>query len=186
MKTETTSKRPSAEFRAKVALAAWREDKAQSQLASEHGVHPLQIGVWRKQAVQALPAVFGLKAQRDTEAVAACQGRLTEAQNHAEQAVAIHPNHGEAFYQLAKVLMFRNEPEKAIPHLIQAITLDRNYMLKAATDLDFLKYEQAMNDAFDNLRKVTATISEIPLAEAEEKIQVMLNWRTRETCREAG
>lgn len=82
MKTETTSKRTrqrhSAEFKAKVALAALREDKTQSQLASELGVHPLQIGAWKKQAVQALPALFGLKAQRDAQAVEAREGELFE------------------------------------------------------------------------------------------------------------
>lgn len=69
MKNEKTSqktrKRHSAEFKARVALAALREDKTQSQLAGEHGVHPLQVSAWKKQVVTALPSVFGLKIERD-------------------------------------------------------------------------------------------------------------------------
>jgi transposase-like protein len=82
MKNESTSKRTrqrhSAEFKARVALAALREDKTQSQLASEHGVHPLQISAWKEQAVQALPAVLGLKPQRDAEAVQTRERELYE------------------------------------------------------------------------------------------------------------
>ena len=44
-------RRHSAEFQAKVVLAALREDKPQSQLASEFGVHPLQITAGKQQAV---------------------------------------------------------------------------------------------------------------------------------------
>jgi transposase-like protein len=43
MKRETTARkrrRHSAEFKTKVVLAALREDKTQSQLASEFGIHP--------------------------------------------------------------------------------------------------------------------------------------------------
>jgi putative transposase len=63
-KTTTKRRRHSAEFKAKVVLAALREDKTQSQLASEFGVHPLQITQWKKAVLQAMPEIFGLKRER--------------------------------------------------------------------------------------------------------------------------
>jgi len=36
------------EYKAKVALAALREDRTLSELSSEYGVHPIQIGLWKK------------------------------------------------------------------------------------------------------------------------------------------
>ena len=63
-KTVTKRRRHSAEFKAKVVLAALREDKTQSQLASEFGVHPLQITQWKKTVLQAMPEIFGVKRER--------------------------------------------------------------------------------------------------------------------------
>lgn len=46
------------EFKAKVALAALREDRTKSELSSEYGVHPIQIGLWKKAAMRGLPRLF--------------------------------------------------------------------------------------------------------------------------------
>ena len=56
----------SAEFKAKVAVAALRSDRTLSELASAFGVHPVQIAQWKKQVVGALPQIFATR--RDTEA----------------------------------------------------------------------------------------------------------------------
>ncbi len=55
----------SAEFKAKVAVAALRGDRTLSELASAFEVHPIQVAKWKKQAVAALPEVFATR--RDTE-----------------------------------------------------------------------------------------------------------------------
>jgi putative transposase len=47
-----------AEFKAKVALEAVRGEKTIAQLASQYGVHPNQIGQWKKKLLKELPALF--------------------------------------------------------------------------------------------------------------------------------
>ena len=47
------------EFRAKVALAALKEDKTIAELSSEYGVHPSQITVWKSQLKEGAIGVFG-------------------------------------------------------------------------------------------------------------------------------
>jgi len=46
------------EFKAKVALAAMREDQALTGLAARYGVHPIQIGRWKKTATNEMPRLF--------------------------------------------------------------------------------------------------------------------------------
>jgi transposase-like protein len=54
----TTRKQYSPKFKAKVALEAVRGDRTLSQLATQFHVHPVQIGQWRKTALEQLPDLF--------------------------------------------------------------------------------------------------------------------------------
>jgi transposase-like protein len=71
-------RRHSAEFKARAVLPALREDKTQNQLAGEFEAHPLQITHWNRQAVEALPGIFGAGAERRAAEQAELERRLYE------------------------------------------------------------------------------------------------------------
>lgn len=60
---KSTRTRHSAAFKAKVALAAIREQETVAQLARRHGVHANQIYKWKKQFLDQATSVF----ERDSE-----------------------------------------------------------------------------------------------------------------------
>jgi len=70
-------------FKAKVALAALRGDRTQAELASQFGVHAMQISTWKKQAMEGLAEVFSdgrsrqKKAEAETAELFEQIGRLT-------------------------------------------------------------------------------------------------------------
>ena len=45
-------------FKAKVVLEALKEQKTTAELAHEHGLNPNVIGLWKRQFMDQLPAVF--------------------------------------------------------------------------------------------------------------------------------
>ena len=57
----------SKEFKAKVALAALKEDKTLAELSSEFDVHANMIGRWAKQAKKQLPEIFANKLENQTD-----------------------------------------------------------------------------------------------------------------------
>lgn len=51
--------RYSAEFKAKVALAALTESKTLAELASEYQIHPTQISTWKQELIENASNLFG-------------------------------------------------------------------------------------------------------------------------------
>jgi transposase-like protein len=66
----------SANFTAKVALEAIREQKTLNELASEYSVHPNLIRAWKKLAVNDLPQVFTGTKEATAQAYEAERERL--------------------------------------------------------------------------------------------------------------
>ena len=68
----TKRMRYSAEFKARVALDAIREELTLAELSKKHGVHPNMISGWKRAAINNMAAAFGKDAgsatrERDTE-----------------------------------------------------------------------------------------------------------------------
>jgi transposase-like protein len=51
-------KRYDGSFKARVALEAIRRERTVAEIAAMFGVHPNQIGKWKKQALDELPKIF--------------------------------------------------------------------------------------------------------------------------------
>lgn len=58
----------SADFKAKVAIEAIREQRTINELASEHGVHPNLIREWKKHLLTEVPQLFRTRTSEDEKA----------------------------------------------------------------------------------------------------------------------
>jgi transposase len=54
----TKRKDHSPEFKAKVALQAIRKEMTLAELSKEYGVHPTQIGTWKRAAIENMATAF--------------------------------------------------------------------------------------------------------------------------------
>ena len=54
----TKRKNHSPDFKAKVALEAIREEMTMAELAKKYGVHPTQIGTWKRAAIDNMATAF--------------------------------------------------------------------------------------------------------------------------------
>ncbi len=59
--SETKRKNFSGEFKAKVALEAIRGIKTVNEIGQEFGVHPTQVGLWKKEFAAQASSVFDAK-----------------------------------------------------------------------------------------------------------------------------
>jgi len=72
----TIRKRYPASFKAKVALAALRQDKTLAQLSSEFGIHTNQIQQWKKMIVSEAPVIFSTRKQKSEKEAEKLQSEL--------------------------------------------------------------------------------------------------------------
>lgn len=70
----------SPEFKAKVALAAWRGDKTLAELAEQYDLHPMPIAGWKTQLAERAGLVFAKGQQPSTgeATIKALQAKLGE------------------------------------------------------------------------------------------------------------
>lgn len=66
------------QFKAKVVLQALKGSKRINEIASLHGVHPVQVAQWKKQALEELPQVFADRRGREARAAEEETSRLYE------------------------------------------------------------------------------------------------------------
>jgi len=52
-----------AEFKARVAREALKEEKAIAELSAQFGVHPSQISHWKRQLLEAAPEIFSRRPE---------------------------------------------------------------------------------------------------------------------------
>ena len=69
-------KQHTAEFKAQVAVEAIKGYQTLNELASQYGVHPVQVAQWKRQALAALPEAFASRRARAAEEAEALQARL--------------------------------------------------------------------------------------------------------------
>lgn len=65
-------------FKAQVVLEVLKEEKTVSQIASQHGVHPTQINIWKATALSGLPTLFDKDVSKISAQKAEYEKRINE------------------------------------------------------------------------------------------------------------
>jgi transposase-like protein len=77
-KTRPKRRTHSADFKARVALAALREDKTQNELATQFEIHPLLVTQWKKTLREGAMSVFERGLGKEAQRAAAHEAEMFE------------------------------------------------------------------------------------------------------------
>lgn len=69
-------KRYDGAFKAKIALLALKGEQTTAEIASQYSVHPNQVMLWKKQALEGLPEVFSDRRKKREESRDEVEGEL--------------------------------------------------------------------------------------------------------------
>nr|WP_134079670.1 IS3 family transposase [Rhodovulum visakhapatnamense] len=96
----TKRKRYSAEFKAKVALEAIREELTTAELAKKYDIHPTMISGWKRTAIDNMASAFGAQAASEplispaeVEKLHAKIGQLVIERDFLSEGLQSHPRH---------------------------------------------------------------------------------------------
>jgi transposase len=78
-------RRHTAEFKAKVAVDAIRQQKTANELTTDYGIHATQINTWKQQAMAAILEAFSSKRVKEQENQ---QGEIDELHRQIGQLIA--------------------------------------------------------------------------------------------------
>jgi transposase len=78
-------RRHTAEFKAKVAVEAIRQQKTANELTTDYGIHATQINTWKQQAMAAILEAFSNKRVKEQENQ---QGEIDELHRQIGQLIA--------------------------------------------------------------------------------------------------
>jgi transposase len=78
-------RRHTAEFKAKVAVEAIRQQKTANELTTDYGIHATQINTWKQQAMGAILEAFSSKRVKEQENQ---QGEIDELHRQIGQLIA--------------------------------------------------------------------------------------------------
>ena len=76
-------------LKAKVAVEAIKAHKTTVQIAQMFGVHPTQVGGWKKQALAGLPDLFGNGREQMRQQADAREGRALQADRSTQSGVGL-------------------------------------------------------------------------------------------------
>ena len=122
-----TRRRFTADFKAKVALEALRGDRTIQEIAGRHKVHPNQVSVWKRQAVDGLDAVFSNGAEKVERGSGGRDPRPARQDRPADGGAGFFGTRAQTMSRSARRAMVRrNDPALSLSRQCSILSISRS------------------------------------------------------------